>query len=164
MASRSWRPQWRRLASSSLAWLSANACSASCRGPEDLWKPGAGVLPFAGPIGGQGGVDLVDAGGGGGAGVAELVDSESEWIIGTDARGHRLGPVVIQSVAKPDQVLLTPPLGLLEAVEGDLVALEHLDAGGDVIPCLPGGRRPLLVGREPVFEVTPLFSAPSAQP
>ena len=98
------------------------------------------------------------------AGVAEFLDPEGERIIGSDAGPHRLGPVVIKPVAKPDQVFSAPPFGLLEAVEGDLVALERLDAGGDVVPCLPGGRRLLAVGREPLFEVPALFSAPPTQP
>ena len=133
-------------------------------GSEDVGEMGAGVLPFAGPIGGHGGVELLDARGGGGAGVAELVDPKGERIIGTDAGPHSLGPVVIKPVANPDQVFSSPPFGLLETLEGDLVALECLDPGGDVVTGLPGGSRLPAVGGEPVFEVAALFSAPPAQP
>ncbi|MHB1536711.1 MAG: hypothetical protein ACYC1D_19305 [Acidimicrobiales bacterium] len=59
---------------------------------------------------------------------------------------------------------MAPPLGLLEAVEGDLVAPERLDARGNVVTCLPGGRRLLAIGHEPLFEVPALFSAPPTQP
>ncbi len=72
--------------------------------------------------------------------------------------------MVIEPVAKPDQFFFAPPVGLLEAVEGDLVALERLDAGGDVVTCLPGGRRLVAVGGEPVLEVAALVSAPPAEP
>ncbi len=133
-------------------------------GPEDLGQLGAGVLRFAAPVGGQGGVELLDAGGGGGAGVAELGDPEGERILGPNAGRHRLGPVVVEPVAKPDQFFLAPTFGRLEALEGYLVAFERLGSRGDAVTCLPGGRRLLAIGRDPLFEVPALFSAPSAQP